>query len=110
RENIDRLMDAVGFHAVWDEQQKQYAHARGLLVLGRDLASDRLMVTRYFLGGSYPPRDLRLAITEASEGQVGNLMDRVLLMCFNFNPVTAKYSMAILNVVRIGAVVTVALL
>jgi protein SCO1/2 len=110
QENIDRLMEAVGFRAVWDEQGQQFAHARGLLVLGRDLASDRLMVTRYFLGGMYPPRDLRLAITEASEGQVGNLMDRVLLMCFNYNPVTGKYSVAILNVVRGGAVLTVALL
>jgi protein SCO1/2 len=108
--NIDRLMEAVGFRAVWDEEGQQFAHARGLLVLGRDLESDRLMVTRYFLGGSYPPRDLRLALTEASEGQVGNVMDRVLLMCFNYNPVTGKYSLAILNAVRIGAVVTVVLL
>jgi protein SCO1/2 len=108
QENIDRLMDAVGFRAVWDEEGQQFAHARGLLVLGRDLASDRLMVTRYFLGGVYPPRDLRLAITEASEGQVGNLMDRVLLMCFNYNPVTGKYSLAILNAVRIGGLVMVA--
>jgi protein SCO1/2 len=110
QENIDRLMEAVGFRAVWDEKGQQFAHARGLLILGRDLSSDRLMVTRYFLGGAYPPRDLRLAITEASEGQVGNLMDRVLLMCFNYNPVTGKYSMTILNVVRGSAVVTVALL
>ena len=110
QENIDRLMDAVGFHAVWDEQQQQFAHARGLLFLGRDLGSDRLMVTRYFLGGAFPPRDLRLAITEASEGQVGNVMDRVLLMCFNYNPVTGKYSLAILNVVRAGGVLTVLLL
>ena len=110
QKNIDRLMEAVGFRAVWDEEGQQFAHARGLLILSRDLASDRLMVTRYFLGGSYPPRDLRLAITEASEGQVGNLMDRVLLMCFNYNPVSGKYSLAILNAVRIGAVGTVGLL
>ncbi len=110
QENIDRLMEAVGFRVAWDEETQQFAHARGVLVLGRDLASDRLMVTRYFLGGSYPPRDLRLAIAEASEGQVGNLMDRVLLMCFNYNPVTGTYSVAILNAVRLGGVLIVALL
>jgi protein SCO1/2 len=110
QENIDRLMEAVGFRAVWDEQGQQFAHARGLLFLGRDLESGQLMVTRYFLGGAFPPRDLRLAITETSEGQVGNVMDRVLLMCFNYNPVTGKYSVAILNAVKIGGLLTVALL
>jgi protein SCO1/2 len=108
--NVDRLMEAVGFRAVWDEKGQQFAHARGLLILGRDLSSGRHMVTRYLLGGWYPPRDLRLAITEASEGQVGNVMDRVLLMCFNYNPVTGTYSVAILRVVQAASVLTVLLL
>ncbi len=37
-------------------------------------------------------------------------MDRVLLMCFNYNPVTGKYSLAILSAVRAGGVLTVLLL
>ncbi len=102
---IDRLMEAVGFRAVWDEEQKQFAHARGILVLTADW-----MVTRYFLGGTFPPRDLRLALTEASEGKVGSPMDRILLMCFNYNPTTGKYSMTVLSIVRIASAVMVALL
>ncbi len=102
---IDRLMNAVGFRAIWDERQQQFAHARGILILTRDW-----MVTRYFLEGTYPPRDLRLALVEASEGRVGSPMDRILLMCFNYNPVEGRYSMTVLNVVRIGGAVTVALL
>ena len=53
---------------------------------------------------------LRLALAESSEGQVGTVMDRVLLMCFSYNPVEGKYSLAILGVVRLGGVLTVALL
>ena len=102
---IDRLMQAVGFRAYWDERQQQFAHARGILVLTGDW-----MVTRYFLEGAFPPRDLRLALTEASEGKVGSPMDRILLMCFNYNPSTGKYSMTVLTAVRIGGVVTVLLL
>jgi protein SCO1/2 len=102
---IDRLMQAVGFRAIWDEKQQQFAHARGILVLTGDW-----MVTRYFLEGSYPPRDLRLALVEASEGKVGSPMDRILLMCFNYNPVTARYSMTVLTVVRIAGAATVAML
>jgi protein SCO1/2 len=102
---IDRLMEAVGFRAIWDEKQQQFAHARGILVLTGDW-----MVTRYFLEGTYPPRDLRLALVEASEGRVGSPMDRILLMCFNYNPVTARYSMTVLTVVRMASVVMVALI
>ncbi|MFO0927767.1 MAG: SCO family protein [Gemmataceae bacterium] len=102
---IDRLMEAVGFRAVWDEKGQQFAHARGIMILTSDW-----MVTRYFLDGAFPPRDLRMALVEASEGKVGSPMDRILLMCFNYNPVTAKYSVTILNIVRMGGAVVVSLL
>jgi protein SCO1/2 len=105
QEQIDELMEAVGFRAVWDEKQQQFAHARGILVLTSDW-----MVTRYFLEGSFPPRDLRLALVEASEGRVGSPMDRVLLMCFNYNPTTGRYSMTVLTVVRVAGALTVTLL
>ena len=65
--------------------------------------------TRYFLEGAYPPRDLRLALVEASEGKVGSPMDRILLMCFNYNPTTGKYSMTVLTIVRIASAVMVAM-
>jgi protein SCO1/2 len=100
---IDRLMEAVGFRAVWDPQQQQFAHARGIMILtpGRQMA-------RYFLEGYYPPTDLRLALVEASEGRIHAPMDRILLMCFNYNPSTGRYSLAVLNVVRLGGLITVA--
>jgi protein SCO1/2 len=104
QKQIDQLMDAVGFRAIWDERQQQFAHARGILVLTGDW-----MVTRYFLEGTFPPRDLRLALIEASEGRVGSPMDRILLMCFNYNPETGKYSMAVLTVVRLAGAATVGL-
>jgi protein SCO1/2 len=105
QDQIDKLMEAVGFRAYWDQEQQQFAHARGILVLTADW-----MVTRYFLEGAFPPRDLRLALTEASEGRVGSPVDRILLMCFNYNPSTGRYSMTVLSAVRIGGAVTVALL
>jgi protein SCO1/2 len=99
---IDRLMEAVGFRAVWDPEQKQFAHARGILVLTPDGR-----VARYFLGGYYPPRDLRLALVESSEGKISAPMDRILLMCFSYNPQTGKYSGTVLGAVRLGGVLTV---
>jgi protein SCO1/2 len=101
RRNIDRLTEAVGFKAIWDARQQQYAHARGILVL-----TPGGKVARYFLG-SFPPRDLRFAVVEASEGKVGSAMDWVRIMCFQYNPDTGKYSAAILRLVRVAGVVTV---
>ncbi len=103
--NINRLMDATGFHAVWDERQKQYAHARAIMVV-----SPYHLLTRYFVDGSFPPRDLRLALIESSEGKVGSPMDRILLMCFNYDPVTARYSVAVLTVVQLGGLLTLGLI
>jgi protein SCO1/2 len=103
QKQIDRLMEAVGFKAVWDEKDKQYIHGRGILVVTPDG-----VVSRYFMGGWYPPRDLRLALVEASEGKISALMDRVLLMCFRYNPDTGRYSAAVLRAVRALSAVTVA--
>jgi protein SCO1/2 len=99
---IDQLMEAVGFRAVWDPKGRQFAHARGLLVL-----TPSGKVARYFLGGIFPPRDLRLALVEASEGRISAPMDRILLMCFNYDPSTGRYSATVFGAVRIGGVLTV---
>jgi protein SCO1/2 len=100
---IDRLMESVGFRAVWDEKGQQFAHARGIMVL-----TPGGVVSRYFLGGVFPPRDLRMALVESSQGQVGLPMDRVLLMCFNYDPSTGKYSTRVLRLVQAGGVLTLA--
>ena len=103
--DIDALCDACGFHAVWDERGKQYVHGRGIAFI-----TPRLLVARYSLDGIFPSRELRMALAETSEGQVGSPMDRILLMCFNYDPVTGKYSVAILNLVRFGGLLTMAVL
>jgi protein SCO1/2 len=101
---IDGLMNAVGFRAVWDEKGQQFAHARGILFL-----TPGGKIARYFLQGHYPPRDLRLALVESSEGHISAPMDRVLLMCFSYDPSTARYSAGVLQLMRLGGILTVVL-
>lgn len=105
RENVDRLMEETGFRAIWDERQQQFAHARGIMIL-----TGGGMITHYFTGGAFPPNDLRLAVVSSSEGRVGSPMDRVLLMCFTYDPVSSRYSVTILNAVRAGGILTLTLL
>ena len=47
---------------------------------------------------------MRLALTEASEGRIGTLADRLLLICYHYDPATGKYGVAIWNGVRVAIV------
>lgn len=101
-ENNRRLADAVGFHYAYDPQSHEYAHASGFVVL-----TPEGVVSRYFFGVNFPPRDLRLALTEASGGKTGSPVDRLFLLCFHYNPLTGRYSLAILDFLRLCGAGTV---
>jgi protein SCO1 len=100
--SIGRLAHAAGFRYVWDKETKQFAHPTGVIVLTPD---GRL--ARYLFGIEYGPRDLRYAIVEASNGKVGSAVDSLLLYCYHYDPMTGRYGMAIMRVVRIAAAATV---
>ena len=65
-------------------------------------------VSRYLYGIEYSPRDLKLALVEAADGKIGNAVDQVLLFCYHYDPETGKYGLAIMNMVRLGGILTVA--
>ena len=103
--SIAALTQAIGFRYAWDEASKQYAHASGIVVLtpaGR--------ISHYFFGVEFAPRDLRLALVEASGEHIGSLVDQLLLFCFHYDPATGRYSRVALNAVRAGGVLTLAVL
>ena len=54
-------------------------------------------ISRYFYGLEYSPRDLRLGLVEASENKIGTLADQVMLLCFQYDPMTGKYGFAIMR-------------
>jgi protein SCO1/2 len=99
---IHRLTDAVGFRYKFDDASGQYAHAAGLVVL-----TPGGVVSRYLYGVEFPPRDLRLALIEASGGKVGSPSDQVLLLCYHYDPTTGKYGLAIMNLLRLAGIATV---
>lgn len=99
---IDEVTRAVGFNYRWDEAQKQYAHATGIVVL-----TPEGVVSRYFFGIEYAPKELRLGLSEASKGKVGGLTAQLLLLCYQYNPATGKYTATTMTVLRIAAAATV---
>ncbi|WP_322815426.1 SCO family protein [Chloroflexus sp.] len=101
-EQIRRVADAIGFRYFYDETIDQYAHAAGFVVL-----TPEGKTARYFFGIEFNPSDVRLGIVEASSGKVGSVIDQILLLCYQYNPVTGSYTPAIMTILRIAGVLTV---
>jgi protein SCO1/2 len=101
-ESIRRLAGAVGFRYVYHPQTDQYTHAAGIMLL-----TPGGKIARYFYGLEYSSRDLRLAMVEASEEKIGTLADAVSLLCYQYDPMTGKYGVAIMTAIRMGGVLTV---
>ena len=104
-DSIARLAEAVGFRFSYMADVDQFAHAAGIVTL-----TPEGLVARYFYGVEYAPRDLRLGLVEAADHRIGSVVDQVLLYCFHYDPATGTYSAVAMNIIRLGAVCTVALI
>jgi protein SCO1/2 len=99
---IEKVTRAAGFTYEYDPKTGQFAHVSGVLV-----ATPSGMLSRYFYGVEYSPKELRMAIVDSGQGKVGSLIDELLLYCYHYDPETGRYGAAVMNLVRIGGVLTV---
>ena len=99
--SIKSITDSVGFKFVKDGND--FAHPAGIIFLTRDRR-----ISRYLAGVIFDPKDFKLALLEASGGVIGQstLTDRVLLFCYDFDPVGKKYALKALNVIKLGGAAT----
>lgn len=102
QDQIQALADTIGFKYYYDEKQKQYAHPAMILILTPDGE-----ISRYLYGVSFSKQDLRLGLLEASEGRIGNTIDKIILYCYHYDPQAGGYVLFAANVMRLGGVVTV---
>ncbi len=81
---IHKFTDAVGFK--YKREGKDFIHAGALIVLASDGK-----ISRYLRGIEFQPFNLKMAITEASQGRVGPTISKVLLYCFSYDPQGKRY-------------------
>jgi protein SCO1/2 len=98
---IRRVTSAAGFRYVWDAAAEQYAHPTGVVVL-----TPQGKIARYLFGVEYAPKDLRLALVEASKGNLGTLTDQLLLLCYHYDPKIGKYGPVAIGTLRGAAALT----
>jgi protein SCO1/2 len=99
--SIDALSESVGFRYVWDDESKQFAHASAIMV-----ATPQGKLSHYFYGIEYSPKDLRLALVEASEGKIGSPVDALILYCYHYDPATGRFA-PVMAVLRVAGLLTV---
>jgi protein SCO1/2 len=105
KDQIQKLADEVGFGFEYDPEVKQYAHGAVIFVL-----TPTGKISRYLYGVEYKQQDLKLALLEASQGKIGNIIDRFLLFCYRYDPHTRKYSVYVSQLMAAGCGSTVVIL
>jgi protein SCO1 len=99
---IKALAQAVGFRYAYDRASGQFAHPSGIM-----LFTPAGKIARYFYGISYPARDLRLGLVEASHEKIGSPIDQILLYCYHYDPATGRYGLLISRVIKAAGALTV---
>jgi protein SCO1/2 len=102
---VRKLADELGFLYKYDTVQKEYAHSAVTFVL-----TPGGVVSRNLYGITYEPKNLKLALLEASQGKVGNVFDRLLMFCYHYEPLARGYSLQAMKVMQLGAMGIIALL
>lgn len=87
----------IGFGYRWDPKTEQFAHAAGAFMV-----SPNGKLTNTLLGIQFPERELRLGLTEASEGKLGSAWDRVMLLCYHYDANEHSYVLAGKRFMRAG--------
>ena len=99
---IEQVTKAAGFTYKWDDVTGQYAHVSGVLV-----TTPQGRLARYFYGVEYSPKELRMALVESGQGRVGSPIDELLLFCYHYDPESGRYGATVMNLVRLGGILTV---
>ncbi len=101
---VRALTDRLGFKFLRDPRTGNIAHAAVVFVL-----TPGGVISRYLYGTDYAPRDLKLALLEASDGKTGSFGDKVLLRCFHYDPTSRRYGLFISRFMKIGGLVIFAI-
>ncbi len=96
--NIARATKALGFR--YKKTGNEYTHAATVIVTSPDGK-----ITRYLNGTYFLPFEFKLAIMEASKGQAGPTINKILQYCYSYDPVGQAY---VLNVTKVtGTIILV---
>jgi protein SCO1/2 len=83
---ITKLADVLGFRYRYDRASGEYFHPAMVAYV-----SPEGVITRYSLDVGFEPLDMKIALVEAGDGTVGNVVDQFILWCSDFDPDANSY-------------------
>lgn len=95
--SIIKATNATGFK--YKKTGNDFLHAASLTVVSPDGK-----ITRYLNGIYFLPFEWKMAIVEASKGQSGATLNKVLRFCYSYDPVGQTY---VLNITKVSATVII---
>lgn len=99
--SIAKITDAVGFR--YQPQGEDYMHGAVLTVL-----SPEGKIARYLYGTDFLPMDIKLAVTEAAEGKSTPGINKLLKLCYSYDPAGRTYVLNVTRIVGGGMIVLLA--
>ncbi|RKE03658.1 SCO family protein [Marinifilum flexuosum] len=97
--NIVKATQSMGFR--YKKTGNDYTHAATVIVL-----SPEGKITRYLNGTYFLPFEFKLAMLEASKGQAGPTINKILQYCYSYDPVGQAY---VLNITKITGTIILAM-
>lgn len=96
------LAGALGYKAVYDAGTDSFAHPAAAMLIAGDGRVARVLSPLALTG-----RDLRLALTEAGEGRVGSLADRLTLLCYGYDAARGLYTPLVQRILTVTGIATI---
>ncbi|HED07563.1 MAG TPA: SCO family protein [Ignavibacteria bacterium] len=107
--NIKKIADATGFH--FKREGTQFIHTTSVMFLTRDGKLSRYLYPRYrkSSGFSILPFSFKLAVIDATKGNIIPSVGKLLAFCFSYDPQGRTYVFDILKVAGASTILTVGL-
>jgi protein SCO1/2 len=102
---IDKIISSIGFGVNEIEETGEFAHAAAIVLLSPDG-----VITRYLYGIKYNEFDLRSALFEAADGNIGSTLNKVLMYCFQYDSDSNSYVPVAVNIMKLGGLATLIIL
>lgn len=97
---IDSLAASVGFRYEYDAEQDSFAHPAGFVVLAPGGT-----VSRYLFNMAPTAPDLKLALLDAADGEIGSPVDQLVLRCYRFDADSGRYNFVVMRVIQVVALI-----
>jgi protein SCO1/2 len=91
---IFKITHATGF--ITKAVGLDFVHPSAIIAI-----SPQGMITRYLYGITFLPIDFKMSIVEANKGQPRPTIQKVLLLCFSYDPQGQRYSLDVLKIAGI---------